>query len=272
MSPDVRLIAVDLDGTLLNERKEIPPDFIPMVNALYPRGIRFVLASGRQVFNLTDMFAPVADKLYFFSENGGLIFDGRTNIFCRPIPEETFRELYAVGMGIPATTVLAGVQSAYICNFCDKAGRDNTALYYGKRTFTDDPPGAVAAAGDSVVKVAIFDAESAADRCMPHFERYKSALKVTLAGQNWIDVMRADVNKGIAMEFLQKRLGITPAQCMAFGDYPNDLELIQQVEYSYAMANGHPDLIAAAKYRAPSNEEDGVMRVLRETFPDALSG
>ena len=48
--------------------------------------------------------------------------------------------------------------------------------------------------------------------------------------------------------------------------------MIQQVEYSYAMANGHPDLIAAAKYRAPSNEEDGVMRVLRETFPDALSG
>ena len=38
------------------------------------------------------------------------------------------------------------------------------------------------------------------------------------------------------------------------------------------MANGHPDLLAAAKYRAPSNEDDGVMSVLRETFPDAISG
>ena len=46
MRPDIHLIAVDLDGTLLNDRKEIPPDFVPMVEALYPRGVRFILASG----------------------------------------------------------------------------------------------------------------------------------------------------------------------------------------------------------------------------------
>ena len=56
MRPDIRLIAVDLDGTLLNDRKEIPPNFVPMVNALYPRGVRFVIASGRQYFNLAAMF------------------------------------------------------------------------------------------------------------------------------------------------------------------------------------------------------------------------
>ena len=48
--------------------------------------------------------------------------------------------------------------------------------------------------------------------------------------------------------------------------------MIQQVGWSYGMANGHPDLLAAARFRAPSNEDDGVMRVLRETFPDALNG
>ena len=86
MRPDIRLIAVDLDGTLLNDRKEIPPDFVPMVEALHPRGVRFVLASGRQYFNLAAMFERIADKLFFFSENGGLVFDGAENIFCRPLP------------------------------------------------------------------------------------------------------------------------------------------------------------------------------------------
>ena len=81
MLRDIRLIAVDLDGTLLNGRKEIPPDFVPMVEALYPR-VRFVLASGRQYFNLAAMFASVADKLFYFAENGGLIFDGAENISC----------------------------------------------------------------------------------------------------------------------------------------------------------------------------------------------
>ena len=272
MRPDIRLIAVDLDGTLLNDRKEIPADFVPRVEALYPRGVRFVLASGRQYFNLAAMFERIADKLFFFSENGGLVFDGAENIFCRPLPDDILPLLWRTGSAIPATTVLCGVQSAYISADCGPVGVENTAIYYKKRTFADDPLAAVAAAGDSVVKVAVFDPVSAAERCEPHFAPFRDRLKVTLAGQSWIDIMRADVNKGIAIEFLQKRLGLAPDQCMAFGDYPNDLEMIQQVGWSYGMANGHPDLLAAARFRAPSNEDDGVMRVLRETFPDALSG
>lgn len=267
---DIRLIAVDLDGTLLNDRKEIPPDFIPMVEALHPRGIRFVLASGRQYFNLVAMFEPVADRLFYFAENGGLIFDGARNISCSPIPEDILPELCRAGAEIGSPLVLSCEQSAYIDSGCGAAARENTAMYYRKRTFADDPLAAAKAAGDSIVKVAVFDAEDAASRCEPRFAQFRPRLKVTLAGQNWVDVMRADVNKGIALEFLQKRLGIRPDQCIAFGDYPNDLEMIRQAGISYAMANSHPELLAAAKFRAPSNEDDGVMRVLRETFPDAL--
>jgi len=269
---DIRLIAVDLDGTLLNDRKEVPPDFIPMVEALYPRGIRFVLASGRQYYNLAAMVEPVADKLFYFAENGGLIFDGADIISCSPIPEDMLRELRRAGAEIGAPLVMSGVKSAYIAADCGPAARENTAMYYRKRTFADDPLAAAKAAGDSIVKVAVFDAEDAATKCEPRFAQFRPRLKVTLAGQSWVDVMRADVNKGLSLEFLQERLGIAPDQCMAFGDYPNDLEMIRQAGFSYAMANSHPDLLAAAKYRAPSNEEDGVMRVLRETFPDALPG
>lgn len=270
MQRDVHLIAVDLDGTLLNDRKEIPPDFVPMVEALFPRGIRFVLASGRQYFNLAAMFAPIADRLFYFAENGGLIFDGAENISCSPLPDDVLPQLCRTGRDIGAAMVLSGMQSAYIGSGCNEAVRENTAMYYLKRTFADDPLSAAKAAGDSIVKVAAFDAASAAERCEPHFAKFRPRLKVTLAGQCWLDIMRADVNKGIALEFLRKRLGIAPEQCMAFGDYPNDLEMLRQAGFGYAMANSHPDLLAAAKYRAPSNEDDGVMQVLRETFPDAL--
>ena len=53
---------------------------------------------------------------------------------------------------------------------------------------------------------------------------------------------------------------------MAFGDYLNDCELLESVSESYAMANSHPKLLAMAKHTAPSNDEDGVMRVIRERF------
>ena len=68
------------------------------------------------------------------------------------------------------------------------------------------------------------------------------------------------------MRELQKQLGISPDECMAFGDYLNDLELMQAVTHSYAMANAHPDLKAVCRYTAPSNDEDGVVRTIRQVL------
>ena len=62
---------------------------------------------------------------------------------------------------------------------------------------------------------------------------------------------------------IQQKLGISAAECMAFGDYLNDCELLQAVDESYAMENAHPALKALARHIAPSNDENGVMRVVR---------
>jgi hydroxymethylpyrimidine pyrophosphatase-like HAD family hydrolase len=61
---------------------------------------------------------------------------------------------------------------------------------------------------------------------------------------------------------LQKALGVTPAQTAAFGDYLNDLEMLQAADLSYAVANAHPDVARVARYTAPSNLEEGVITVL----------
>ncbi len=85
-------------------------------------------------------------------------------------------------------------------------------------------------------------------------------------GEHWVDVMKPGVTKGGAMRGVQKKLGITPEECMAFGDYLNDCELLQSVGESYAMENAHPRLKEMARHIAPSNDEDGVMRVIRREF------
>ena len=89
-------------------------------------------------------------------------------------------------------------------------------------------------------------------------------LAVILSGEHWVDVMKPGVNKGCAMRGIQQKLGISAAECMAFGDYLNDCELLQAVGESYAMENAHPALKALARHIAPSNDENGVMRVVRE--------
>ena len=78
--------------------------------------------------------------------------------------------------------------------------------------------------------------------------------------------MRPGMNKGLAIGALCDNLHITPDECMAFGDYLNDLELLQAVGESYAMENGHEALKAIAKHICPSNDEDGVCRTIRRVF------
>ena len=96
-------------------------------------------------------------------------------------------------------------------------------------------------------------------------ERLGDRLAVILSGANWVDVMKPGVNKGAALDALYARLHITKDEAMAFGDYLNDYELLKNVTHSYAMANAHPQLKAIAAHIAPSNDEDGVMRVIKET-------
>ena len=80
---------------------------------------------------------------------------------------------------------------------------------------------------------------------------------------SWIDISNRSVNKGAAVTALLQRLSIPSAHAMAFGDYLNDYTLLQSCGESYAMANAHPDLKAIAKHVTASNDEDGVMKILR---------
>ena len=91
-------------------------------------------------------------------------------------------------------------------------------------------------------------------------------LSVILSGYSWVDVMKPGVDKGSAMRTLQRLRGLTPDECMAFGDYLNDREMLMAVTESYAMDNALDSIKKIAKHIAPGNDENGVIRVIRERF------
>lgn len=72
------------------------------------------------------------------------------------------------------------------------------------------------------------------------------------------------MNKGRALEWLLNRWNLKPDQLIAFGDANNDLEMLALTKNSYAMASSSPTLIETAKYRAPSNNDSGVLEVLEK--------
>jgi hypothetical protein len=87
---------------------------------------------------------------------------------------------------------------------------------------------------------------------------------VKVSGANWVDISHQNAHKGYALQKVMDQHQITSNEVMVFGDYNNDLEMLQLSNYSFAMANAHPNVLKVAQYKTSSNNEFGVERVLEK--------
>ncbi|MEU8713341.1 Cof-type HAD-IIB family hydrolase [Streptomyces sp. NPDC048663] len=259
---DIRLVVTDMDGTLLDDEKRIPAGLWPMLAELRRRGVLFSPASGRQYATLARQFADVADGMVFIAENGTYVVRDGVELSSDVLDQavvgdlaRTVRRLVAAGVDVGA--VVCGKRSAYV-ERTDEAFLAEVRRYYVEHRVVDD----LTAVDDDLIKVALFDFGPAERTTAPALAPFAATHQVVVSGEHWVDVMNRTANKGTALRGLQRELGITPAQTMVFGDYLNDLEMLDAADWSFAMANAHPDVISRARHLAPSNNDDGVLRTV----------
>ncbi|WP_460775955.1 Cof-type HAD-IIB family hydrolase [Microbacterium sp. GXF7504] len=257
--PDIRLIAVDMDGTLLDGEGRVPEALWPMLDDLRDRGIAFAPASGRQYATLRREFGAHGDDMVFIAENGTLVMRRDEELSADPMDRAVVRDVTATVRALPLDVgiVLCGKRSAYI-ERTDEAFRSEADRYYARLAEVAD----LDAVDDEIIKIAVFDFGGAEQGVAPALADVARTHQVVVSGHHWVDVMNSGVNKGAALRRLQDALGVTPEQTVVFGDYLNDLEMMDAAAHSFAMANAHPDVAARARFRAPANTEHGVIRVL----------
>lgn len=263
----IKLIFSDMDGTLLDENGALPPNFNAVMQALRDKNILFAPASGRQYHTLLCQFEAYKDTFVFLAENGTYAAYRGQELFASALPPAALRDMLAVAAAIPQThTVLCGKNSAYIQPGAALFEQE-VEKYYVRCQIVDD----FAAVRDDILKIAVCDlSEGGAEaNTLKHFEKFKDHFQIAVSSHLWMDIMNPGVNKGTAARYVQRMLGITPQECMAFGDYLNDTELLRAVHYSYAMENAHPTLKETAHFIAKSNRENGVMQTIREMVLDA---
>jgi len=263
----IKLIASDMDGTLLTTDKRLPADFEQVVHALGEKGVSFCIASGRQYASLRRDLAHLVGQLIFIAENGALIMENDEQLFIDPLDGCDLPRIVRAAEGLEQVyPVICRSDAALVDASASKAFVDELRMYY-EQTFVVENLAEVCADFHDVCKVAFYDAGDAATHELPVLkERLGDRHAVILSGLNWVDVMKPGVNKGRAMQMLQQLKGLSPDECMAFGDYLNDLELLESVTESYAMENALDELKRAAKHVALPNDDDGVMRVVKERF------
>lgn len=265
---DIKLVVTDMDGTLLNPDGTLSPSFFSVLDRLLERGVEFVVASGRQYYNLREMFQAYLDRIYFIAENGSfeayqdrplsiLEFD-KANV--RPIAE-------AVRALENCHAVYCGAKQAYVEDL-DAAFLQEVSKYYQRLEIVPD---ITAVADDPCLKIAVCNLGEAPDYAYPHLCHFEEqGLKVVLSGRNWVDLSDPIANKGVPLKRLQQRLGISPDQTLAFGDQMNDSEMLSCATYSFAVANAFPELFPHARFVAPSNAEHGVIQVLEHLLQNSV--
>lgn len=262
---DIRLIAADLDGTLLNEKKEVSERNL---NALYraaERGILFVPATGRIWRGLPQALLELPFLQYAIAVNGAGVVDCKKDetLHRAEISREesvriaeymrsfdTYYDCYLDGKGC--------VEQAYYDRI-DEFIRENFRAFVrsSRETVSDLVEFLKTQNGVQKLQMNFADMELRA-RVMEELPQKFPQVAVTTAVVNNIEVNAADGNKGDALRWLCQHLDIDLSQVAAFGDGTNDITMLQTAGVSVAMSNALPEVKAVARFETLTNEEDGV--------------
>ena len=257
----IKMIATDMDGTFLDSEKRFDPEFIDIFYKLKEKGIKFVVASGNQYYRLFQKFIPLSEQMYFIAENGSYIAKGATELYCNTINTvdvERIKDILITYNNL--LIVLCGRKGAYILKK-DCIYKDEIKKYYCNYRFVDSFDNV----DDDIMKFAVFDPNEKLDETLKEVRKQLPPnIKVVTSGNTWMDIQNKNINKGIAINFLQALYEINLDECVAFGDQMNDYELLQQVKYSYAMANAVDPIKDIAYGIANTNDEQGVLRKIKE--------
>lgn len=256
----IKMVVTDMDGTLLNSNHEVSSRFFTLFEKMKQRGIHFVAASGRQYSSMISKLDSIKNDMIFISENGAYVKRQEEVLLTTPINKANIHGILKLIKNVKdAHPVLCSRNKAYVNGTSDKF----IALlkeYYSEFEIVENQSNV----SDEVLKIAIYHFESSEQFIYPAVKHLEDTLKVKVSGSNWVDVSHQNAHKGFALEKVMKEYHIASNEILVFGDYNNDIEMLQLSEYSFAMANAHPNVKRVAKFETANNNEFGVERILEK--------
>lgn len=246
----IKLIASDMDGTFLDENGNMPKGAFEMIEALTSRGITFAVATGRQTQTILNDFSPVANQIAIIAENGSVVkYHGKTIQVVTLDQQQVHRVIRELREIEGVITVLCTEHTAYI-EAASELIEDEIKKYYHSRAYVED----LLEVEALPIKIAVYHEQGIGEIAGQMRSKWQEQFKLAISGQHWVDFGHPDVHKGAAIKALQKKLGIKKEVCMAFGDYFNDVELLDEVGESYAMEKAPEGVKKHAKYTLPSGQ------------------
>lgn len=263
MASKIKLIASDMDGTLLDQNGQVPPETFGLILALRERGVRFVASSGRRYDRLCDFFSPVKDRMDFVASNGAQVFADGVQIDREVYSHLAIRRLAkTVAMFPNMHLALFDRTKSYLLDDEDKFVREVDKDLPNVERIYELPSPQV-----SIIKASIFcDDGNVMDNAYVLQRDLGGLFTFAPSGSSYIDVMQPGISKASGIAQVMEYHGIDASEVMAFGDAMNDYEIIRFVGTGCAMANGRPALRAVADRVIGSNVEHAVQSEMRRVL------
>lgn len=266
-----QILFTDLDGTLLNDQKEITPGNRQAVREALDLGKRIVVTSGRPLVSSlaqAERLELAEAGCYVIAYNGAVIYDcsQKKAVFRKTLEWEDLyavfdearrRNIYIQTYDKEQVVIEPRCDSSVARRYCSAIGMEYRVIADVRRDVGERP-----------VKALVIDYEDGA--ALDGMEQW---IRENLAGRvdcfrssaYYLEVVAVDMNKGTAVEALCRMLGIPAAQAVAAGDEANDVAMIRAAGVGAAMANGVPAAKAAADYVTQrDNNHDGVEEIIRK--------
>ena len=268
----IKLIAIDMDGTLLNEKKHIDEAQKEAIHEAVEAGIKIVLCTGRPLYGILPFYEELG--LSELDSEGYVILNNGCSIHktkdWKLIDQVNFTSddidyLYKFSEGYDINFTL--VNDYYYFNIDDRKPTDELITDAGF-VFSDITNISLKEAKNGkhkIIKIMFLGNPN----IMANFQKEnESILKdkySSVLSQPYIyEILPKGNNKGTGLKKLAKKLGIKQEEIMAIGDGNNDIEMFEYAHYSVAMENGTKPARKAAKYQTDSNENNGVAKAIRK--------
>ena len=271
----IRLIATDLDDTLLDASAALTERTRRALDAAMAAGCGITLSSGRMMEAMLPFAKGIGVNAPMLLYNGALVYDHNTDetLFAPRIPFETalgivklaedmgyYIQLYP-GKGYYCTEILDRTRA-----YARQIHVDAIPVHMPMAQWLEQNPA-------DMQKMLIIDTPEGADRIQAALgEAFPRGACYLKSKPHYLEIAPEGVNKGESLGFLARHLGLTPDEVMAFGDGQNDVPMLEYAGYGYAMANACPQALACTDLIAPPNTEDGVAQVIEKYLAEGMIG
>ena len=258
-----RLVATDLDGTLLDPAGRVTARTRDVLEALDDLGVPVVFTTGRPLRWMEDLWSEVGGHGLAICSNGGIVYDvaQRAVRDFRPVPRQVGMSIADIARRAVPGTSFAIEHIAGWASEIDFPTHPDDRLQRTQGDYAE-------IYRDDVVKILAVNRAVEPEEFWHQMDAAIGDQVVTTWSSSFslVEISAKDVTKATALMSVANDLGVAAADVIAFGDMPNDLAMLEWAGTSYAMANGHQSVRDLAHHLAPGNDEDGVAVVLSELF------